>query len=112
MSRAVSEPKLSPMRVRTSGTATSPIGTLIQKIHSQLRPCTTAPPTSGPVATESPVMAEKMPIAAPRFSAGKAELSSASPIDISSADAGPLDGARARSATRRSARAHRRPTPA
>jgi hypothetical protein len=53
--------------VSASGIAASPIGTLIQKIHSQLIPSTTAPPTSGPAATATPVIAEKTPIAAPRF---------------------------------------------
>ena len=71
MSRLVSGPKLSRMRVSTSGIASSPIGTLIQKIHSQPMPSTTAPPTSGPLATASPVIALKMPIAAPRRSAGR-----------------------------------------
>ena len=41
------------IRVSTSGIAISPIGTLSQKIHSQLMPSTTAPPTSGPLATAS-----------------------------------------------------------
>jgi hypothetical protein len=50
---------------------------LSQKIHVQSMPSTTAPPTSGPLATASPVMALKMPIAAPRRSGGKAALSSA-----------------------------------
>ena len=67
------------MRVSTNGTATSPIGTLSQKIHSQLMPWTTAPPTSGPSATATPVIALNTPIAAPRLSGGNAALSSARP---------------------------------
>ena len=82
MSRPASGPKLSFMRVSTSGTAISAIGTLIQKIHCQLMPWTTAPPISGPLATEMPVIALKMPIAAPRRSGGKAALSSARPSGI------------------------------
>ena len=77
------------MRVSTSGIATSAIGTLSQKIHSQLMPSTTAPPISGPLATEMPVMALKIPIAAPRRSGGKAALSSARPSGISSAAPAP-----------------------
>ena len=89
MSSAVSEPWLSRMRVSTSGIATSPIGTLIQKTHCQARPSTTAPPTSGPLATASPVIALKMPIAAPRFSGGNAALSSARPSGMISAPPAP-----------------------
>jgi hypothetical protein len=37
--------------------ASSPIGTLIQKIHCQSRPSITSPPTSGPQATAMPVTA-------------------------------------------------------
>ena len=81
----MSGPRLSRMRVSTSGIAITPIGTLSQKIHSQSRPSTTAPPTSGPRATETPVIALKIPIAAPRRSGGKAALSSARPSGISSA---------------------------
>jgi hypothetical protein len=51
---------------------------LTQKIHCQSIPSTTAPPTSGPLATASPVIALKAPIAAPRFSGGNAAVSSAS----------------------------------
>jgi len=78
MSRLVSGPKLSFIRVSTSGIASSPIGTLTQKIQSQLIPSTMAPPTSGPLATATPVIALKIPIAAPRFSGGNAALRSAS----------------------------------
>ena len=78
MSSAVSGPKLSSMRVRTSGIAIRPIGTFSQKIHSQASPSATAPPTSGPLATAMPAIALKIPIAAPRRSGGKAALSSAS----------------------------------
>jgi len=37
-----------------SGRATTPIGTLIQKIQCQSMPWVTAPPTIGPIATASP----------------------------------------------------------
>ena len=90
MSRPVSGPRLSSHAgVSTSGIATSPIGTLIQKIHSQSMPSTTAPPTSGPLATARPVMALKMPIAAPRRSGGNAALSSARPSGMISAAPAP-----------------------
>ena len=89
MSRPVSPPKLSSIRVRTNGIATRPIGTLSQKIHSQSMPSTIAPPTSGPIATEIPVTALNRPIAAPRFSGGKAALSSARPSVSSSAAPAP-----------------------
>jgi hypothetical protein len=66
------------MRRSTSGIASRPIGTLSQKIHCQAMPCTIAPPTMGPSATAMPVTALNMPIAVPRFSGGKAAVSSAS----------------------------------
>lgn len=89
MSSAVSGPWLSRMRASTSGTASSPIGTLSQKIHSQAIPSTTMPPTSGPLATASPVIALKMPIAVPRRSGGKAALKRASPSGINRAAPAP-----------------------
>jgi hypothetical protein len=67
-------PKLSFSRARLSGISASPIGTLSQKIQCQLMPSTTAPPTTGPAATARPAMPPQSPIAAPRFSAGKAAL--------------------------------------
>ena len=69
----------------TSGIATSPIGTLSQKIHSHARPWAIAPPTSGPPSTAIPVIALKMPIAHARRSGGKAALSSASESGITNA---------------------------
>ena len=42
----------------TSGISASPIGTLSQKIHSQAMPSVIAPPTTGPLATASPVTAK------------------------------------------------------
>ena len=52
-------------------------------------PSTTAPPTSGPLATARPVIALNMPIAAPRRSGGNAALSSASPSGTISAAPAP-----------------------
>ena len=49
----------------------------------------TAPPTRGPLATARPVIALKMPIAAPRFSGGKAALSRARPSGMISAAPAP-----------------------
>src|SRR5262249_31191911 len=82
-------PKLSRIRVSTSGIVIRPIGTLTQKIHSQLMPSTSAPPTSAPLATDSPVIALTIPIAAPRRSGGNAALRSARPSGITSADPAP-----------------------
>ncbi len=50
------------------------MGTLSQKIHCQEMPSTTAPPTSGPMATASPPMPPQAPSATPRLSAGTAAL--------------------------------------
>src|SRR3954451_21654011 len=96
-SRLVSVPRLSRIFVSTSGTVTAPMGTLIQKIHCHARPWTTAPPISGPLATARPVMALNIPIAAPRFSGGKAALNSARPSGTRSAEPAPC---RARAAMR------------
>jgi hypothetical protein len=35
--------------------AATPMGTLMKKIHSQPRPSVIAPPTSGPMATATPI---------------------------------------------------------
>ena len=53
-----------------SGTSTRPTGTLSQKIHCQLMPSITAPPTSGPSATPRPLTPDQMPSARPRFVGG------------------------------------------
>ena len=82
-------PWLSRIFVSTSGIATAPMGTLIQKIHCHARPWTTAPPISGPLATARPVMALNIPIAAPRRSGGKAALSRARPSGTRSAEPAP-----------------------
>ncbi len=57
-----------------SGISASPKGTFSQKIHCHEMPCTTAPPTSGPIATARPPIAPHAPSAAPRRSAGTAAL--------------------------------------
>ena len=88
-SSPVSEPYPSRSFASTSGAAASPIGTLIQKIHSQSIPSTTAPPTSGPSATAIPVTALNMPIAAPRRSGGNAAESRAKPSGRTSAAPAP-----------------------
>ena len=58
-----------------SGSRTSPTGTFSQKIHCHEIPSTTAPPTSGPIATARPAMPDHAPSASPRCSArhGRAE---------------------------------------
>jgi hypothetical protein len=70
--------RLSVSRESESRPATTPIGTLNQKIQCQLSPLMTAPPTTGPIATATPETAPHMPMAAPRFSTGKASLISVS----------------------------------
>jgi hypothetical protein len=61
---------------------------LSQKIHVQSMPSAIAPPTSGPSATAIPVTALNRPIAAPRFSGGKAAVKSVSPsVNTSAAPA-------------------------
>ena len=45
-----------------------------QKIQCQSMPLTTAPPTTGPAATASPVIPPHTPIAAPRLSLGNASV--------------------------------------
>jgi len=52
---------------------------LIQKIHGQEMPCTTAPPTSGPSTTPRPVTAPNIPSAFGRCCGGNPALSRASP---------------------------------
>ena len=54
------------------GTRTRPIGTLSQKIQCHEMPVTTAPPTSGPKATASPLIPPQIPSASPRRLAGTA----------------------------------------
>jgi len=52
--------------------ATTQTGTLIQKIHCQSSPSTTAPPTTGPIATASPLTPDQTPSARPRSRSGTA----------------------------------------
>ena len=52
--------------------AAAPIGTLIQKIVCHDQPCTTAPPTSGPLEIARPATAPQAPSAAPRRATGTA----------------------------------------
>ena len=67
-------PRLSVSMTEEATAATTPTGTLIQKIHCQLMPWMIAPPRSGARATPSPVMPPQIPIAVPRFSSGNASL--------------------------------------
>ena len=66
-----------------------PIGTLIQKIQCQEMPSTTAPPTSGPIATARPEMPDQRPSTSPRRPAGKASESSVSVSGSTDAAAAP-----------------------
>ena len=59
--------------------ASTPIGTLTRKIHSQPSPVVSAPPTSGPIANEPPIVAPQTAIAPARsFGSWKAVPSRAS----------------------------------
>ena len=73
-------PWLSFSRRNASGASTSPIGTFSQKIQCHEIPLTTAPPTSGPIATASPPMPPQAPSAsaAPRGEAPPRRGASAS----------------------------------
>ena len=51
-----------------------PIGTLTQKIQCHESASVSRPPATGPSATPKPEMADQMPSAAPRRSAGKAAV--------------------------------------
>ena len=82
-------PLLSSRRRAASGTTSSPIGTLIQKIQCQEMPCTTAPPTSGPSATAIPLIPDHTPIAAPLRSFGNASASSVSVKGVTTAAPAP-----------------------
>src|SRR5215208_1443378 len=73
-SRAPSGPLDSRSRSIASGSRTTPMGTLSQKIHCQEMPSTTAPPTSGPAATARPATPDQAPSATPRRSRGTASL--------------------------------------
>jgi hypothetical protein len=68
-------PRDSVSRRNASGSRARPIGTFSQKIQCQEMPSTTAPPTSGPIATPSPLTPAQTPSAAPRRFAGTASLS-------------------------------------
>jgi hypothetical protein len=52
--------------VRVIHRQSAPIGMLMKKIHSQPMPSTSAPPTSGPIATAAPVVAPQIPNAVAR----------------------------------------------
>ena len=88
-----------------SGSRIRPIGTLSQKIHCHEMPSTTAPPTSGPIATAKPAMPDQAPSAAPRRSAETAPLRIVSVSGVTIAPPSPcsaraamshsVDGARA-----------------
>ena len=66
-----------------------PTGTFSQKIHVQSSPSATAPPTTGPTATPSPLMPLQMPTAALRMRSGTAAASSVSDSGITAAPAAP-----------------------
>ncbi len=53
--------------------AAMPTGTLHQNTQCQDRPCTMAPPATGPKATAEPVIAPQAPMALPRWPGGNAE---------------------------------------
>ena len=91
---------------RISGIRTRPIGTFSQKIHGQAMPCATAPPTTGPAATASPVTLVKMPIAQARRCGGNPADSSANASGRTSAPPAPWAALAAISAPALGASAH------
>ena len=88
-SRCMFGPRLSVSRACASGATTRPIGTLIQKIHCQESPLTTAPPMTGPSATPRPLTPDQMPSATPRCPSGNASESSVSVSGNTSAPPAP-----------------------
>ena len=101
-------PWVSSRRDSASGTRAMPIGTLSQKIQCQEMPLTTAPPTSGPNATASPLTPPHAPSATPRRSAGTAAdrivsvsgvtIAPPSPCTARAASSAAIEGARAAAA--------------
>src|ERR1700733_6220508 len=71
-SSLVAGPWLSASLARAIGSSATPIGTFSQKIHCQDAPSTTAPPTSGPMATARPPIAPHAPRARPLRCGGTA----------------------------------------
>jgi hypothetical protein len=102
---------------RISGIMIRPIGTFNQKIHGQVRPCVTAPPTTGPASTAIPVTLLNIPSAQARRCGGNAADSRASASGSISAAPAPWTARAATSAAASGARAHaaeaavNRPTP-
>ena len=78
--------------------SSSPRGTLSQKIHCQEMPSTTAPPTSGPKATASPLIPPHTPSASPRLLAGTAAERIVSVSGVTSAPPKPCTALAASSA--------------
>ena len=79
-----------------SGISSTPIGTLIQKIHCHELHSTTAPPITGPSATPRPAIAPHTPNATPRLAAG---MTSASTVSVSGMTIAPPTPCSAREAT-------------
>ncbi len=77
-----------------TGTRTMPIGTFSQKIQCQEMPCTTAPPTSGPIATAVPEMPDHTPSASPAAFGGEGVGQQRERERRDDRGAGALDGAR------------------
>jgi hypothetical protein len=57
---------VSATRASRSHRVSAPIGTLSKNTHRQLIPDVSAPPMSGPVATDTPAVAPQIPSAVPR----------------------------------------------
>ena len=79
---------------------------MIQKIQCQSRPWTTAPPTSGPPATASPLIPPKIPTMAPRRSAGNAAARIVSASGVTAAAPSPCTARAAISSPEFGASAH------
>ena len=65
---------------RVTISASTPIGTFTKKIHRHDSQLVKAPPSTGPIATATPVIAPNTPNATPRSRGGKASASSASEV--------------------------------
>ena len=71
---ALGAPRLSASTRGPAAATAMPIGTLTQKIQCHDSASVSSPPATGPSATPKPEIADQMPSAAPRRSAGKAAV--------------------------------------
>ena len=93
-------------RRHASTKATTPTGTLTKKIHSQPRPSTSTPPSSGPTSVATPAVAPHRLIALPRWSGGNRRVMTAIVCGVMSAAPRPWNARAAMSAPIEPARPH------